>query len=67
MFISQKYRYPFIIISIIFFILFALTYSVETIKKYTVDMAFIHLLAHLTSWVVLFASYIIMMKWKKLI
>ena len=67
MFISQKYRYPFIIISIIFFILFTLTYSVETIKKYTVDMAFIHLLAHLTSWVVLFALYIIMMKWKKLI
>ena len=67
MFISKKLRYPSIIISIFFLILFVLTYSLETIKKYTIDMAFIHLIAHLTSWIVLFALYIIMMKWKKLI
>lgn len=67
MFLPESLRYPFMITSIIFFIMYALTYSKDTLKQYTVDMGLVHLVAHTTSWIVLLVIYYVMMKWKKII
>ena len=67
MFFQESLRYPFMIASIIFFAMYALTYSKDTLKQYTIDMGLVHLVAHATSWITLIVVYYVMMKWKKLI
>lgn len=60
----ESLRYIFLSLGLMLIILFILTYPTSLIKKYTLDIAYIHIIAHFLSWAALFISYYILLKIK---